>query len=92
MQVEEGHCSTAEQDGSMPYPVRHWGGILSRWSRVIQVEIQPRLQRNRGFKEEAISKCACWLGCQKDSALPKSDPARSQGLDPCQHQQSGGGR
>ena len=92
MKLEGEHCSTAEQEGPMPYPVKHWRGILSRWSGVIQVEIWPGLQRNHCFKQEAISKCACWLSSQNDLALPSSDPARGQGLNPCQCQQSCGGQ
>lgn len=76
----------------MPYPAEHQEGILNSQSRVIQVEIQPELQRNHHFKQEMIFKYACWLSFQKDLALSNLDPARSQGLDPCQCQHSGDGQ
>lgn len=44
----------------MPQPAEQRGGILSRWSRVIQAETWPELQRNRDFKQEATSK-TCFL-------------------------------
>lgn len=58
----------------MPYPGKRGGGILSRQNRVIQVGIRPGLQRNHCFKQEVISKYACWLS----KGLSTAQPGRCQ--------------